>query len=116
MGEISIHSHLSFDLIDEISTAFDQVLAECDHFLTKNYLTAVDGSRIVDTADASVTMKTSKSSNGKSDPVDVNTSNNSTVTSACTLCGRKFLPERLVSAYRVHYCVCVRVCVLFYHL
>ena len=101
MGEIAIHSHLSFDLIDEISTAFDQVLAECDHFLTKNYLTAVDGARITDAADhTSAKMKTTKSSSNKTEPLDAPASN-SVVTSACTLCGRKFLPERLVSVYRV---------------
>lgn len=113
MGEIALHPPLSLNLFDEISDAFDQVLAECDHFLTKSYFAAVDGARVKDAPNHSATAAaTTAKSSSKADAVDTGPSE-AISTTACTMCGRKFLPERLVSIYRVN---CFTVCAdcLFY--
>lgn len=82
MGELQKDNFsFSSEVLFEISNAFDEVLAECNSYLKNNYFTAVD--------EVKNNGPTSEiTSNGESAPVK---------TTPCSMCGRKFLPERLVS-------------------
>ena len=87
MGELGFDD-VSFasEVFTELSTAFDQVLAECNHYLKTNYFS------VIDEKESSNGMKKEVITNGKNGSTD-----QPVTTTPCSLCGRKFLPERLVS-------------------
>lgn len=86
MGELGQLS-LPNEIFLELSTAFDQVLAECNSYIKTNYFSVTEEIKPTGAASDATAVDGGK---GDASPV---------ATTPCSMCGRKFLPERLVSAF-----------------